>query len=82
MDQVADIMNTEPINSEIVRHWKEKAVDRSTVIFCSTLKHASDVTQTFIAGGVNAGMVWGEMGSYERSKVLKDFEQGKNSSTC
>ncbi|QTP63901.1 DEAD/DEAH box helicase [Candidatus Liberibacter africanus] len=76
MDQVSHIMNTAPINSEIIRHWREKAGDRQTVVFCSTIEHASDVTETFTASGVKAKMVWGNMGDEERFNVLKDFEQG------
>lgn len=77
MDQVSKIMNTSPVNSEVVRHWKDKAGDRQTVVFCSTIQHASDVTDAFCAGGIQAQMVWGDMGDGERKEVLDDFEQGK-----
>ena len=40
MAEVARIMNRAPVTDEVIRHWKEKAGDRQTVVFCSTVAHA------------------------------------------
>jgi DNA repair protein RadD len=45
MGAVSAIMNTRPINDAVVKHWKEKAGDRKTVVFCSTVQHAEDVCE-------------------------------------
>lgn len=42
-DEVASILDSEPLNSEVIRHWREKAGDRKTVIFCSNIAHAKNV---------------------------------------
>ncbi|MHA0899386.1 MAG: DEAD/DEAH box helicase [Candidatus Liberibacter solanacearum] len=76
MDHVERIMNTRPINDAVIEHWKEKAGDRKTVIFCSKLDHAYDVTKAFQDAGISVGMVSGDMGSVHRQEVLGDFEQG------
>ena len=34
------IMNRAPVTDEVIRHWQEKAGDRQTVVFCSTVAHA------------------------------------------
>ena len=47
MGAVAAIMNRAPITEEVVRHWEEKAGDRQTVVFCSTVAHAMDVATAF-----------------------------------
>ena len=49
--EVAEILDTRPINNEVVRHWKEQAGDRRTIVFCSTIKHAEDVAEAFRAAG-------------------------------
>lgn len=69
--EVADILDTEPQNSEVVRHWKEKAGDRKTVVFCSTVLHARNVTNAFSEVGVNAALVTGQMSITQREAVFE-----------
>ena len=74
--EVSSIMNTFPVNEAVVQTWKEKAGDRQTVVFCSTIQHACDVRQAFIAAGVAAVMVHGEMGDKEREQTLLAYSSG------
>lgn len=75
--EVARVLDTPIINQEVVRHWKEKASDRKTIIFCATVQHALDVAAVFESGGVTARVVTGDMSSGERKAVLARFDQGK-----
>jgi len=75
MDAVAQIMDKRPLNEEIVRHWREKAGDRLTVGFCSTVGHAEHVCEAFTAAGVRAAIVSDRMSSADRSDILKRFER-------
>lgn len=74
---VADVLDTRPINEEVVKHWKEKAGGRRTICFCSTVKHAEDVAEAFRAGGVSAAVVHGAMPDGERRDVLSRFDRGQ-----
>ena len=76
MAEVAAIMNTAPITEAVIKHWREKASDRQTVIFCSTVEHARNVRDAFVAAGIDAGMVWGEMPETERREVLATYRRG------
>ena len=76
MDAVAEIMNTRPINEAVVAHWKERAGDRQTVVFCSTIQHAVDVLNAFIQARVPAVMVHGKMSDMEREGVLLAYATG------
>ena len=76
MKAVDAIMNRAPITEAVIRHWREKAGDRQTVIFCSTVDHARNVTEAFVADGIPADMVWGDMGEADRRSVLRSFEKG------
>ena len=49
MEEVAAIMDRQVINDRIVREWEEKAGDRKTVVFCSTVKHAEHLCDAFLA---------------------------------
>lgn len=77
MGEVADIMDKRPINDAIVKHWKEKAGDRQTVIFCSTVDHALHVAAALKAAGVSTATVHGNMGEEERRQTLSDYGTGK-----
>jgi superfamily II DNA or RNA helicase len=73
--EVADLLNTIPINQEVVRHWREKADGRQTIAFCATVKHAKDVAQTFVDGGIPAEVVTGETPDAERKAMLSRFDR-------
>lgn len=77
MAEVAKIMDRRPLNSQIVEHWKEKASDRQTVVFCSTVEHAEHVREAFAEAGVSARMVWGGMGAASRKQTLTEFDSCK-----
>ena len=77
MAEVEDIMNTSPINQAVVTHWKAHALERQTVVFCSTVKHAHDVQQCFIKAGITAVLVHGEMSDLEREQTLSAYTTGK-----
>ena len=77
MGAVAAIMNRAPITEEVVRHWEEKAGNRQTVVFCSTVAHAVDVATAFNEAGNPAAVVLGDMGSTERKMVLEAYASGE-----
>lgn len=76
MKAVDAIMNKAPITDAVIRHWREKAGDRQTVVFCSTVDHARNVKDSFAADGICAGMVYGDMGTAERRDVLQAYDKG------
>ena len=81
MGAVANIMNKRPINDAVVKHWKEKAghldaTYRQTVVFCSTVEHAEDVTESFSEAGVKAATIWGDMSESERHSTLEEYGRG------
>lgn len=77
MAQVEAIMDKRAVNAEIVRHWKEKASDRSTVAFCSTIAHAEHLRDAFQEQKVSAEVVHSEITDAENYSILKRFDAGK-----
>ncbi len=76
MGAVSAIMNTRPINDAVVSHWREKARNRKTVVFCSTVQHAEDVARSFNAAEIPAVFVHGNMTDTEREAVLSEYTDG------
>jgi len=73
----AGIMDTRPQNRAVVAHWKEKAGDRQTVVFCSTVDHALHIYQAFVEDRIKAVLVHGEMGKEERAEALQTYANGE-----
>jgi superfamily II DNA or RNA helicase len=78
MAAVDAIMNKAPITEAVIRHWKEKAKDRPTVVFCSTVSHARNVAEAYAAAGINAELIHGSLTSDARKKALARFESGES----
>lgn len=79
---VADILSTEVVVDSIIHHWKSKAGDRQTVVFCSTVEHSKDMVEKFRAAGVVAEHVDGAMNKTERAAVLKRLDSGETQVVC
>ncbi len=77
MAEVDAIMNRSPVTEAVIRHWREKAGERQTVVFCSTISHARNVTDAFNAAGVAAGFIHGEMADADRKETLAAYASGK-----
>lgn len=77
MAEVAEIMDRAPVTDEVIRHWREKAGDRQTVVFCSTVAHADHVAEAFNAAGIPTGLIHGDLSSEARRNILADFARGR-----
>lgn len=75
--EVASILNTDAVNSEVIRHWREHAEGRPTVVFASTVGHAEDVASAFNASGIPAGCVHGALSPSERQALLDAMTAGR-----
>ena len=76
MSEVDAIMNKSPVTDAVIGHWQEKASDRQTVVFCSTLDHAANVTAAFRHAGIKVSMIQGDMPDTERKSILAAYDQG------
>lgn len=76
MNEVASILNKTLITESVISNWKAKAIDRKTIVFCSTVEHATDVCSAFNHAGVHAVLIHGELVDAERKQRLAAFENG------
>jgi len=75
--EVESILNTVAINEEVVRHWRELAGNRCTVVFASTVHHAQDVANAFRQGGITSECVHGGLADAQRQNILRRFARGE-----
>lgn len=77
MNEVDAIMNRSPVTDAVIAHWKEKAGDRQTVVFCSTVDHARNVANAFSESGIQASVILGDMTEAERKATLAAYNRGE-----
>jgi DNA repair protein RadD len=77
MTEVAQIMNRAPVTDEVVRHWQEKASERPTVVFCSTVAHAENVAAAFNGAGISAAVIHGDLEAGTRRRILAAYAAGE-----
>lgn len=77
MAEVEAIQNSRVLNNKIVEHWKHEAVDRPTLVFCATIKHAEDVRDSFRDAGYTSEALSSNTPKKERREILRRFDQGE-----
>ncbi len=77
MSEVEKVMDKQAVTARVIGEWKEKAGDRKTIIFCSTVDHAEHVTQAYCDAGFKADIVHGGLSDSARRKALQDFERDR-----
>lgn len=77
MEDVARLIDHEPVTQAVIAQWRQYAGDRPTVVFCATVDHARHVRDAYVRSGVRAGMVWGDQPSEERARTLADLDAGR-----
>lgn len=74
--EVAKIMDRAPLTERIIDEWRKIAGDRKTVIFASTVEHAQHVADAYVAAGVKAAALWGDMPDADRARLIREFDKG------
>ncbi|MCT4494521.1 MULTISPECIES: DEAD/DEAH box helicase [Hyphomicrobiales] len=77
MTEVAKVMNRTPVTEAVIQHWRDRAGDRQTVVFCADVAHATAVAQAFRQADVPTVLVTGEMPDAARKAALADFADGR-----
>lgn len=77
MAEVAKVMNRTPVTEAVIHHWREKAGDRQTVVFCADVAHATAVANAFREADVPTVLVTGEMTEASRKAALADFAEAR-----
>jgi len=82
MEEVEEIMDVEVHNDTIVSKWEGLAGDRKTIVFCSTVEHATHVTEAFVKKGINAELLTGKTPERRRKAILHQFDRGDIQVVC
>lgn len=62
---------------KIVNSWEEHALNKKTIIFASSIKHADKIKSEFQNQGFNAYLIHSNIDNKEREQLIKDFRAGR-----
>lgn len=70
------LMNKPAITGSALVHYRKHADGLPTLVFCTSIKHASDVATQFRESGYSAVTLNGQMDREVRRGIVKDFRRG------
>ena len=69
-------------NRIIIETYMDFVKIKKTVVFCASVAHANEIADLFRDNGIKAEAVSGRMNSYQRGKVLREYENGDINVLC
>jgi superfamily II DNA or RNA helicase len=66
----------------IIHKWKERALDKPTLAFCCSIKHAKRVAASFSKHGISAKPYTSDLSLEKRHELLADFKNHKVTVLC
>lgn len=77
LEELAEAVDIQERNALVARSVQELARDRRTIVFCVTVRHATNLARALAAVGVPTGVVHGQLKPADRERVLADFRSGR-----
>ncbi|HRI45146.1 MAG TPA: DEAD/DEAH box helicase family protein [Fimbriimonadaceae bacterium] len=75
-------VNTNRNNLEALAYWAKVAIDRRTIVFCTSVDHAHAMAGLFVDQGIVAEAVDGTMDKGLRSGIMSRFKSGETQVLC
>lgn len=80
--ELADAVNTDDRNAEIVRAYLDLALGRPAICFTVNVSHSLAITEAFNANGIAAAHLDGTTPDIDRRRILSDLKTGKITVLC
>lgn len=73
---LSKVMNTDALNSLVVRSYFEKAAGQKTIAFATSIEHAVGLAKRFKEFGVAADPIHSQISAVERASLLHRYSEG------
>jgi superfamily II DNA or RNA helicase len=80
--QLAERVNTQDRNADLVAMWLKHAAGKRTVAFAVDVEHSQDIADAFVAAGVAAEHLDGATSEREREGILSRLASGETLIVC
>lgn len=77
LDELERAVDRPEVTCEIVRAWRERASDRTTVVFATGVEHSRSITRAFNDAGIRAEHLDGETPNDVRAAILARLASGE-----
>lgn len=75
--QTAAIMDNQKITGDIIKHWRQSAFNRKTIVFASSVAHSKNIVDEFISVGISARHLDATTPSTLRDATLQAWRDGE-----
>lgn len=74
---IEEIMDKPSITGDAIKEYRKYCDGKRGVVFCTSIKHASNVAEQFRASGIPAMSIDGKMDPNERRKIISAYRRGE-----
>jgi DNA repair protein RadD len=76
--EVESLMMDKPtITGDAIKHWRDHANGKRTLMFCASINHSRDTADKFRAAGIAAAHMDANTPDNERQRIINDFADGR-----
>ena len=75
-DELTELLNRPAITGDAIEHYARLCPGSPALVYCCSIRHATDVCAAFNAAGFNFGLITGETPADERDGLIEGLEIG------
>lgn len=76
MKQCEELLSKSTIYGDVIKHWKSKANNKKTIIYCSSVNHSIETVRKFEEAGIKSKHIDGKTHKTDRKKAIDEFRNG------
>ena len=77
MESAADLLGERAVYGDVIKTFRDKAADKRTVVYCTTVEHSMKTAAEFVRAGFVAEHIDGATPPEKRDAIIKRFKKGK-----
>ena len=77
MESAADLLGERAVYGDVIKTFRDKAADKRTVVYCTTVEHSMKTAAEFVRAGFVAEHIDGTTPPEKRDAIIKRFRKGK-----
>lgn len=82
MGQCEELLDNSTIYGDVIKHWREKAEGKRTIVYCVSVKHSKTTAEMFKNDGIVAAHIDGATPKTEREKIIEGYRSGHITVIC
>lgn len=76
MESAAELLGERAVYGDVIKTFRDKAADKRTVVYCTTVEHSMKTAAEFVRAGFAAEHIDGTTPPEKRDAIIKRFRKG------